>query len=193
MVIKLRDDKKIPIKVMFIGKDGTGKSTNAVKYCEAKHLRPIAIDFDSTNIGTGCPVMDINLSTHLTAKKNILQAIEDVEKSDEYDTLIFDNAGTMLEDVSASREVDPFGATGSDAFKAIMKKLRKTSLNVIIIVQIDFYIEEPNAYKKTEKNNKKAVALNAWVNEKYYCWRTGDKPSNYKYHCVADKKREIKK
>ena len=40
MAIKLRDDTKIPKKVMFIGKDGSGKSTNAVKYCEAKHLKP---------------------------------------------------------------------------------------------------------------------------------------------------------
>lgn len=189
MVIKLRDDTKIPRKIMFIGKDGSGKSTNAYKYCQARGFNPIAIDFDNTNIGTGCPVMDINLGSHLTAKRNILQAIEDVEKS-EYDTLIFDNAGTMIEDVSATRETDPFCAAGSDAFKAIMKKLRKTSLNVIIIVQIDFYIEEPD--KKTEKNNKKAVALNAWVNEKYYCWKTGNNPSNYKYHCVADKKREVK-
>ena len=190
MVIKLRDYSKIPRKTMFIGKDGSGKSTNAYKYCMAKGLNPICIDFDNTNIGTGCPVMDIDLSTHIIAKRNILQAISDVEKS-EYDTLIFDNAGTMIEDVSATREVDPFGAAGSDAFKAIMKKLRKTRLNVIFIVQIDFYIEEPD--KKTEKNNKKAVALNAWVNEKYYCYRTGDNPSNYRYNCVADKSREVKK
>lgn len=189
MAIKLRDDTKIPKKVMFIGKDGSGKSTNAVKYCEAKHLKPICIDFDDTNIGTGCPVMDINFGTHLTAKKRILQAIEDVERDTSYDTLIFDNIGIMIEFLSASREIDPFGNAGSDAFKEIMMKLRKSTLNVILIAQVDFYVDEPD--KKDEKNNKKAVQANAWVNEKYYCWKTGKTPETYKYHCVADKKREV--
>lgn len=188
MAIKLRDDRKIPRKVMFIGKDGSGKSTNAKNYCDVKGLKPICIDFDNTNIGTGCPVMDIDLSTHITAKRNILQAIKDVERS-EYDTLIFDNIGSMTEDVSAPREVDPFGGAGSDAFKAIMKALRKTSLNIIFIAQVDFYVDEPT--KREEKNNKKAVTANAWVNEKYYCWKTGDNPGNYEYHCVAEKRREV--
>lgn len=190
MAIKLREDNKIARKVMFMGKDGSGKSTNAYKYCQVKGLNPVCIDFDNTNIGTGCPVMEIDLRSHLLARNNILQAIKDVEDS-EYDTLIFDNAGTMIEDISATREKDPFGAAGSDAFTAIMKRLRKSSLNIIFIVQVDFYIDEPD--KKQEKNNKKAVALNAWVNEKYYCWKTGDNPSNYEYHCVADKIREVKK
>ncbi len=190
MVIKLRDDSKIAKKVMFIGKDGSGKSTRASQYCNANGLNPIAIDFDSTNIGTGCPVMDINLSSHITAKANIIQAIKDVEASEDYDTLILDNVGTMVEDISASRKVDPFQGVGSDAFKEIMKKLKKSTLNVILIAQIDFYIDEPT--ERAEKNNKKAVAMNAWVNEKYYCWKEGTNPENYTYHCVADKKREVK-
>ena len=189
MAIKLRDDSKIPVKVMFIGKDGSGKSTKAYQYCKAKGLKPIAIDFDDTNIGTGCPVMDINLSSHITARANILQAIKDVEDSPDYDTLIFDNVGTLVEDISASRKTDPFQGVGSDAFKEIMKKLKKSSLNVILIAQVDFYIEEPT--ERAEKNNKKAVAMNAWVNEKYYCWKEGSNPENYIYHCVADKKREV--
>ena len=32
MVIKLRDDSKIPLKVLFYGKDKTGKSTRACQY-----------------------------------------------------------------------------------------------------------------------------------------------------------------
>lgn len=190
MAIKLRDEKTIPLKTMFIGKDGSGKSTNAFKYCQVKDLNPICIDFDATNIGTGCPVMEVDLSSHIIAKRNILKAIDDVEKS-EYDTLILDNVGTMIDDVSATKEVDPFGGAGADAFKSIMKKLRKTKLNVILIAQIDFYVDEPT--KRVEKNNKKAVQLNAWVNEKYYCWRTGNNPSEYEYHCVADKTRGIQK
>ena len=189
MAIKLRDDTQIARKVMFIGKDGSGKSTNAYKYCVSKGLKPIAIDFDNTNVGTGCPVMELSLGSHLTAKQNILQAIKDVEQSSEYDTIIFDNVGTMIEDISATRKVDPFQGVGSDAFKEIMKKLRKSSLNVILIAQIDFYIDEPT--ERVEKNNKKAVAMNAWVNEKYYCWKEGTSPEDYTYHCVADKKREV--
>lgn len=189
MVIKLRDDTKLVRKVMFIGKDGSGKSTNAKKYCDTHHLKPICIDFDNTNIGTGCPVMELRYNNHTGARQAIKNAIEDVEKSPDYDTLILDNIGTMIEDLSAPREVDPFGNAASDAIKDIMKKLRKSTLHVILIAQIDFYIDEPD--KKTEKNNKKAVAMNAWVNEKYYCYKTGTSPSNYQYHCVADKKREV--
>lgn len=189
MVIKIRDDTKILRKVMFIGKDGSGKSTAAAKYCKAKHLKPICIDFDETNIGTGVPCMELIYGNHLTAKKAILNAIDDVAKSPDYDTLIFDNVGTMLDDVSASRENDPFMNAATDAFKDIMKKLKKSGLNVIFITQIDFYIDEPG--KREEKNNKKAVQLNALVNEKYYCYRSGTTPENYTYHCVADKKREV--
>ena len=55
MVIKLRDDSKIPLKVLFYGKDKTGKSTRACQYCKAKGLKPIVLDFDETN-ATECPV-----------------------------------------------------------------------------------------------------------------------------------------
>ena len=189
MAIKLRDDSKIPVKVMFLGKDGTGKSTNAYKFAVGRGMKPIAIDFDDTNINTGCPVMDIDLSSHIIAKKNIIQAIRDVEKDPDYDCLIFDNAGSMVDYITADPEKDPYNKAGTGAFKAIMKTLRKSRLNVIFIGQVDFYVEEPGP-NKTEKNNKKAISINAWVNERYYCWRTGDNPSEYQYHCVRDKDRE---
>lgn len=191
MAIKIRDDSKIKKKVMFIGKDGSGKSTNAANYCKANGLKPICIDFDDTNIGTGVPVMELRYNNHTIAKQAIKNAIDDVVKSPDYDTLILDNIGTMIEDLSATREVDPFGNAASDAVKEIMKKLRKADLNVILIAQIDFYIDEPS--DKKERNNKKAVSMNAWVNEKYYCYKTGTTPKNYEYHCVADKKREVAK
>ena len=189
-MIKLRDETKIPKKVMFLGKDGTGKSTAAYKYCQNNNLKPIAIDFDDTNIGTGCPVMEIRLTNHTASKKAILNAIDEVEKSPDYDTIILDNVGTMGDDVSAPRETDPFGNSRTDAIKAILNKLKKSRLNVILIAQIDFYVDDPVDSKK-EKNNKKSVALNAWVNEKYYCYKTGTSP-NFQYHCDVDKKREVK-
>lgn len=190
MPIKIRDDTKIVRKIMFIGKDGSGKSTAAANYCRAHKLKPICIDFDETNIGTGVPCMEINYGNHITARKAIMNAIDDVARS-EYDTFIFDNVGTMIDDLSAPREKDPFMNAATDAFKDIMKKLKKSGLNIIFITQIDFYVEDPE--KREEKNNKKAVQLNAWVNEKYYCYRTGTTPANYEYHCVADKKREVAK
>lgn len=189
MAIELRDDTKIQRKVMFIGKDGSGKSTQAQRYCDSKNLKPICLDFDETNIGTGTPVIKLRYTNHLTCKKAILNAIDDIKKDPDYDTVILDNVGTMIDDLSASRETDPFMNAATDAFKEIMKKIKKSRLNVIFITQIDFYIEEPG--KREEKNNKKAVMLNALVNEKYYCYREGTNPDNYSYHCVVDKKREV--
>ena len=179
MAIVLKNRQNVPRKVLFYGKDGTGKSTQACNYCRAKGLKAIVVDVDETNF-TACDVIDVDLSNPLKAYTNMLEVIEDVKNS-EYDTLIIDGIGSWIQYMTPKK--DPFMATRNARFNEVMKELRNSKLNVILVAQVDFYIEDPG---KDEKNNKMVVYLNGWVNEKYYCSK---EKGNYK--CIAEKKREV--
>lgn len=180
MVIKLKNRKNIPRKVLFYGKDGVGKSTQAMRYCKAKNLKPICVDVDETNF-TEVPVVDIDLSNPLKAYTNMLDLIEEVKNSEDYDTLIIDGIGSWIQYMTPKK--DPFYAMRTSRFNDVMKELRNSRINIILIAQVDFYIEDPG---KEEKNNKMVVYLNGWVNEKYYCSREGSK-----FSCHAEKQREV--
>ena len=180
MAIKLKNRRNIPRKVLFYGKDGTGKSTQACKYCKAKGLKPIVVDVDETNF-TACDVMDIDLGNPLKAYTNMIQAIEDVKASEDYDTLIIDGITSWISYITPKK--DPFMATRNSRFNEFAKELRNSKLNVILVGQVDMYVEDPG---KEEKNNKMVVFLNGWVNEKYYCFK--DKTG---FKCVSEKKREV--
>lgn len=177
MVIKLRDDSKIPLKVLFYGKDKTGKSTRACQYCKAKGLKPIVLDFDETN-ATECPVIDLPMHTDTAAFNNIKQAIDDISKAPEYDTIILDNVMTALTRITPPKDSNKFFRGRTERWEIIMKKLRNSRLNVILIGQIDMYVEDPG---REEKNNKTVVNLNAWVNEKYYCYK-----EDGQFKCVSE-------
>ena len=185
MALQLRNRKKVPRKVLFYGKDGTGKSTRACQYVKMKGLKAIVVDVDETNF-TECDVLDIDLSNPAKAYTNMIDAIKDIKESD-YDTIVIDGITSWIQYITPKK--DPYMATRSSRFNEFAKELRNSRLNVILIGQVDMYIEDPG---KEEKNNKRVVFLNGWVNEKYYCSRTGDKPENYKYLCIAEKQREVK-
>lgn len=177
MVIKLRDDSRIPLKVLFYGKDKTGKSTQACKYCHSKNLKPIVLDFDETN-ATLCPVIDLPMHTDKAAYNNIIKAIDEIRDSPDYDTIILDNVMTALARITPPNDSTKFFRGRTERWSNIMKKLRNSRLNVILIGQIDMYVEDPG---KEEKNNRTVVALNAWVNEKYYCCK-----KEGKFKCIAE-------
>ena len=181
MAIVLKNRKKVPLKVLFYGKDGTGKSTQACNYCRAKGLKPIVVDVDETNF-TACDVIDVDLSNPLKAYTNLLEVIEEVKASEDYDTLIIDGITSWIQMMTPKK--DPFYATRTSRFNDVMKELRNSRLNVILVGQVDLYVEDPG---KEEKNNKMVVYLNGWVNEKYYCSK-----EKGKYHCISEKKREVK-
>jgi len=181
MALKIKSRREIPRKVLFYGKDGTGKSTQAEKYCEVKKLNPVCVDVDETNF-TGVPVADVDLSTPLKAYQNMLQFIEDVKESDDFDTLMIDGISSWIQMMTPKK--DPYMANRNSRFNEVMKELRNSRLNIILIGQVDLYIEDPG---KDEKNNKMMVYLNGWVNEKYYCSRD----EHGKFSCMAEKKREI--
>lgn len=187
MVIKLRDNNRIVRKVMFYGKDGTGKSTNATKYCKAKGLNGIVLDMDDTYIDLPVmlPVYDLQTHTDTAAYNNIMQAIREVKDSSDFDTIIFDGIQNVPDMVTPKGDDKNFFKGRSKRWNNIMKELKRSNLNIIFIGQIDLYIEEPS--KREEKSPKWAVALNAWVNEKYYC-----SMDHGKYNCIAEKLREVK-
>ena len=184
MVLKLKDRNTTPRKVLFYGKDGVGKSTRAAQYVAVKRLKAVCVDVDETNF-TDLPIVDVDFSNPLKAYQNMLRVIDEVKKS-EYDTLVIDGVGSWIQYMTPKK--DPYMAMRNARFNEVMKELRNSKLNVILIAQVDFYVEDPG---KEEKNNKMVVYLNGWVNEKYYCSREGDNPKNYQYKCVAEKKREV--
>ena len=183
MVLKLKNRREVPKKVLFYGKDGTGKSTKACQYVKMKNLKAVVIDVDETNF-TECDVLDIDFSNPTQAYTNMLEAIKDVKESD-YDTIIIDGITSWIQYITPKKDL--FMAKRNARFNEFSKELRNSGLNVILIGQVDMYVEDPG---KEEKNNKMVVYLNGWVNEKYYCSRSGDNPNNYQYHCVAEKQRE---
>ena len=163
MAIVLKNRQNVPRKVLFYGKDGTGKSTQACNYCRAKGLKAIVVDVDETNF-TACDVIDVDLSNPLKAYTNMLEVIEDVKASEDYDTIVIDGITSWIQMMTPKK--DPFYATRTSRFNDVMKELRNSRLNVILVGQVDLYVEDPG---KEEKNNNMVVYLNGWVNEKYYC------------------------
>lgn len=181
MALELKNRRDIPRKVLFYGKDGVGKSTRAAQYAAAKGLKAVCVDVDDTNF-TDMPIADVDLTNPLKAYQNMLQVIEDVKES-EFDTLVIDGISSWIQYMTPKK--DPFMANRNSRFNEVMKELRNSKLNVILIGQVDMYIEDPG---KDEKNNKMMVYLNGWVNEKYYC----SKDDQGHFKCVAEKKREVK-
>lgn len=184
MALELETTVNIPRKVLFYGKDGTGKSTQAARYVKAKRLKAVLVDVDKTNF-TDLPRAKVDFSNPTKAYTNMLQLITDVIESD-FDTLVIDGISSWIQFMTPKK--DPFAQNRNSRFNEVMKELRNSNLNIILIGQVDLYIEDPG---KEEKNNRMMVYLNGWVNEKYYCSKNGDAP-NYQYMCVAEKKREVK-
>ena len=180
MALKFKTRKDIPRKVLFYGKDGCGKSTQAARYIKAKGLKAVCVDVDETNF-TSIPIVDVDLSNPLKAYTNMLEVIEEVKNSPDFDTLVIDGITSWIQYMTPKK--DPFMANRNSRFNEVMKELRNSRLNVILIGQIDLYIEDPG---KEEKNNKMSVYLNGWVNEKYYCSK-----KEGKFQCVAEKRREV--
>ena len=186
MALELESTIDIPRKVLFYGKDGTGKSSQAEKYCKVKQLHAVVVDVDKTNF-TNMPRAKVDFSNPLKAYQNMLQLISDVVES-EFDTLVIDGISSWIQYMTPKK--DPFMANRNSRFNEVMKELRNSNLNVILIGQVDLYIEDPG---KEEKNNKMMVYINGWVNEKYYCSREGDNPKNYRFICTAEKRREVQR
>ena len=163
---KKRTSANTKKKVLIYGYDGTGKSSFAAQYCKQNNLRPVCIDVDDTNF-TEVPLVTLEgCNNAMRITKKVIEIIEEVTKSPEFDTLIIDVVSSLFEllvgqgkGLSKYSERAQFGAK-------IFRKLQQSNLNIIFIGQADMkvIINEDNA-----KPNKLILKVNSMVNEKYLC------------------------
>ena len=170
-MLKLKDRRagNVPKRVLIYGEPGAGKSSFCEKYCKENNLKEIVIDFDSTNF-TKSPVVDIDLSSDLKAYKGIKEVIKEVKNSKDYNTIIFDGVGTMLDLLISSANGMRRFADRSDRFNSILKELLSSDLSVIFIGQWDMSLD---SYQDTTPN-KSIIRINSLVNWIYSCKRDGD-------------------
>lgn len=170
-MLKLKDRREgnVPKRVLIYGEPGAGKSSFCEKYCRENNLKEIVIDFDSTNF-TKSPVVDIDLSSDLKAYKGIKEVIREVKNSNDYNTIVFDGVGTMLDLLISSANGMRRFADRSDRFNSILKELLSSNLSVIFIGQWDMALD---SYQDTTPN-KSIIRINSLVNWIYSCKKDGD-------------------
>ena len=175
MVLKFKDRKQNPRKkILVYGLDGTGKSTFAFNYCEQNGFKPIVIDVDDTNF-TPAPILDLHFGSDIATYKNLKDAIEEIGKSDDFDTIILDGVTSLLEMlVSKSKGLSAY-SDRSKRWNDILFKLDNTRKNIIFIGQIDMEMLFPDDYQPS----KAVIKVNSLVNEKYKCFI--DDKGNYTY------------
>ncbi len=161
MVLRIRERKTLPKKVLIYGLDGSGKSTFAETFCKENGLKPICVDIDDTNF-TSIPCIEFERTNHLKVKEQILNFIQDVKESDDYDTIVIDGVSSLLNLlVSTSKGIAKYGDRTS-ALNKIINELVKSRKNFILVGQID--LETLDSDSSTA-----VVNINSIVNEKYKC------------------------
>ena len=167
MVLKIRERKTLPKKVLIYGLDGSGKSTFAETYCKENNLSPICVDIDDTNF-TAVPCIEFERSNHIKTKDQIINFIHDVKNSNEYDTIIIDGISSLLNLlVSNAKHQNKYGDR-TNALNKILNELVKSKKNFIFVGQIDLETLD-------EGSSVAVVNINSIVNEKYKCSFDGKK------------------
>ena len=173
MALKFKDRTENPRKkILVYGLDGTGKSTFAYNYCEENGLNPVVIDVDDTNF-TPSPILDLDFGNDITTYNNIKKAVEEIGKTDEFDTIILDGVTSLLEMlVSKARGMAKYSDRAM-RWNDILFKLDNTKKNIIFIGQIDMEMMFTEDYQPS----KAVIKVNSLVNEKYRCFI--DEKGNY--------------
>lgn len=166
MALRFKDRKQNPRKkILVYGLDGTGKSTFAFNYCEQNGLTPVVIDVDDTNF-TPAPILDLNFGSDVTTYQNLKKAIEEIGKSDDFDTIILDGVTSLLEMlVSKSKGLSAY-SDRSKRWNDLLFKLDNTRKNLIFIGQIDMEM----MFNEDYQPSKAIIKVNSLVNEKYKCF-----------------------
>ena len=76
------------LKVLIYGRDGSGKSTYAEKYCQEHELNAVVIDVEDTNYTDMIMVNDIDLSDDVKAFRNLKRILSSIPS--EFDTIVID-------------------------------------------------------------------------------------------------------
>ena len=161
MVLKIRERKTLPKKVLIYGLDGSGKSTFAETFCKENNLKPICVDIDDTNF-TSIPCIEFERTNNVKVQNQIIEFIHDVRDSEDYDTIIIDGVSSLLNLlVSNGKGIIKYGDRTTSLNK-ILNELVKSRQNIIFIGQIDLETLD-------EGSSAAVVNINSIVNEKYKC------------------------
>lgn len=156
-------------KVLIYGKDGSGKSTYAEKYCMDHNLNPVVLDIEDTNY-TSLPMLsEFDLSTDVKAYRFMKQVLDEIAVSD-YDTIIIDGVDSLIESFISNANGLKCYADRSKTFIRFTKDCLNTGKNLIFVGQSPVDLDYYNG--TDTKPNSCIVKLNAMVNEKY---RVGEK------------------
>jgi hypothetical protein len=167
--LKKRDKDNIIRKVLIYGRPGHGKSTFASDYCKKHGLKPVVFDFDDTNF-TDDDIVELSLKNDLKTYHNVVDTIKEIKNS-EYDTIIIDGLGSLLDKLVSTAKGQRRFLDRSDRFNAIFKELSNSGCHLIFIGQ-----EDCNLENYTENvPNKSIMNVNSIVNETYYCIKEGMK------------------
>ena len=151
---------------LFLASKGfipTHNSTFASKYCEERGFKPIVFDLDDTNY-TGDDMVELDLRNDIKTYKSMMESIKEIKNSD-YDTIIIDGLGSLLERLVSQAKGQRRFLDRSDRFNDIFKELINSKRNLIFIGQ-----EDCNLDNYTESlPNKSIISVNSIVNEIYYC------------------------
>jgi len=161
--LKERDNNKILKKILVYGRPGHGKSSFASQYCKENGLKPIVLDIDDTNF-TGDDIVELDMDNDLKTYNNVKKIIKDTINS-EYDTIIIDGLGSLLELLVSSAPGQKKFLDRAERFKTIFNELKKSNKNLIFIGQ-----EDCNMDSYTENlPNRSIITINSIVNEIYHC------------------------
>ena len=150
-------------KVLIYGRDGSGKSTYAEKYCQENNLNPVVLDIEDTNY-TSLPMLSqFDMSSDVKAYRYMKRVLDEIKESD-FDTIIIDGVDSLIEAFISNANGLKCYADRSKTFIKFTKDCLNTGKNLIFVgqspVDLDYYEDD-------SKPNSCIVKLNAMVNEKY--------------------------
>lgn len=151
-------------KVMIYGMDGTGKSTFAEEYCRENGLNPVVIDIDDTNY-TNLPILNLSFKNDVKTFNEIKNAVEEISKSDDFDTIILDGVTSLLEMLVSNAKGLAKYSDRATRFQKILQALLSCGKNLIFIGQADMQV----IYTEEVQSSKMVIKVNSIVNEKYLC------------------------
>ena len=150
-------------KVLIYGMDGSGKSTFAEQYCNEHGLKPVCIDIDDTNY-THVPIVEVNLTTDLTTYNTVKGVIQEITKTNDFDTIILDGVTSLLELLTSKAKGMAAYSDRSKRWNDILRALLVSGKNIIFVGQIDMEL----IYTPDAQSSKAVIKVNSMVNEKYY-------------------------
>lgn len=165
MVLKFKKRGNSDLKkVMIYGMDGSGKSTFAKQYCDENGLSPVVIDIDDTNY-TNLPILELNLKNDLKTFNEVKNAIDEISKTDDFDTIILDGVTSLLEMLVSNAKGLAKYSDRATRFQKILQALLSSGKNLIFIGQIDMEV----IFTEEVQSSKMVIKVNSIVNEKYLC------------------------